>query len=328
MDPRGRVDDARAEAKDALSLFEELGDDLGVGRAWHVIGVAGFISGQSEQTQRALERGLEHARRAGDERLQARLLDYVGSARLYGLTHVDEVLRGAVEALAWARARGSRFLEAEVRIHQLGMGEALRGRIAEGRAQIAQGTAILEELGSLLWLGHAGFAAGYVEHLVADDPTSAEREFLAAYAFTERVGDEWMGASLAAFLTNVLSRQERWEEAERWSEVSERLAAPDNAWNQAMCRTARATVLARRGKVREVERLATEVASLVAELDTFFSADLFLFLAEALLRVGRETDARGFAREALQRYEQKGHVIGATRARALLTELETSGDRG
>jgi hypothetical protein len=163
--------------------------------------------------------------------------------------------------------------------------------------------------------------------LLADDPASAEREFRAAYASTDHVGDQWLCANSAALLVNVLSKQERWEEAQHWSDVSERHAALDNHWNQVMCRAARATVLARRRKVREVERLAKEAASLFAEME-WFSADLFLFLAEALLRAGREIDARAHAREALQGYEQKGHVVGATRARALLADLEESGDRG
>jgi len=49
-------------------------------------------------------------------------------------------------------------------------------------------------------------------------------------------------------------------------------------------------------------------------------ADSLLVLAEILRLQARESDAAGQIREALLLYEQKGNVVSAERARAMLLE--------
>ncbi len=77
-------------------------------------------------------------------------------------------------------------------------------------------------------------------------------------------------------------------------------------------------VLAHEGHREEVRRLAQEARQCFVARTVFYRADIYVTLAEALREVGDTAAAREQAREALRIYEQKGHVVGAANARALL----------
>ena len=77
-------------------------------------------------------------------------------------------------------------------------------------------------------------------------------------------------------------------------------------------------MLAHQGHREEARRLAQEAAATFRGTDCFYRADAYVILAEALREVGETAAAREHAREALRIYEQKGHVVGAANARALL----------
>ena len=85
-----------------------------------------------------------------------------------------------------------------------------------------------------------------------------------------------------------------------------------------MWRAARTTVLAHQGHTKEVRRLAKEAAAAVRGTTGSIAPTCHVILAEALREVGETAAAREHAREALRIYEQKGHVVGAANARALL----------
>ena len=65
----------------------------------------------------------------------------------------------------------------------------------------------------------------------------------------------WLGTT-AAVLAEVLWRQGKEDEAERYALLSERLAAPDDVASQWQWRVAQAKVLADRDRLSEAETLA------------------------------------------------------------------------
>src|SRR4030095_9954227 len=67
-DPEGGVNELRRVAEGALFGLEELGDDLGLAKAWRRIGDVHWMMNQWDEHERALERALAHAERAGDAR--------------------------------------------------------------------------------------------------------------------------------------------------------------------------------------------------------------------------------------------------------------------
>jgi hypothetical protein len=78
-------------------------------------------------------------------------------------------------------------------------------------------------------------------------------------------------------------------------------------------------VLARRLEHRAAAELAREAVAFAAESD-FLDAhrDALRDLAEVHRVAGRADDARSALEQALQLYEQKGNVVSAGKARALL----------
>ena len=63
-------DDPIGIAERAIKVFEELGDELGLARSWHVLGVEHRRRGRLGESERASELALEHARIAGDRRVE------------------------------------------------------------------------------------------------------------------------------------------------------------------------------------------------------------------------------------------------------------------
>ena len=314
----GEADRAQRVAEDARAVFEEAGDELGLARAWSLFGQSGWARGQMSRAHAAFERALEHAQRAQHERLQAQMLDFANAALLLGPAHVDEVTRQGEQTLDWARANGNRYLEANTLGFPLGLSDAMRGRLDSARRQIVEAKAILEDLGLLLWRGHVRYAAAYVE-LLAGDPSAAERELREGYELLEATGDRYVRPLNAAGIALALCLQNRWSEADHWShrERGARAGPICDGTKDGGALLAR-RVLAHQGHREEVRRLAQEAAAAFRGTDVFHRADVYVILAEALREVGETAAALEHAREALRIYEQKGHVVGAANARALL----------
>jgi hypothetical protein len=264
-------------AREALSVFEEVRDEIGQARAWSLLSATAWARGRMVEVRRAADRGLVHARHAQHERVQARLLDFANSGLVWGPAHVDEVTGRAEQTLAWARANGNRYLEAITLGFPIGLSTALRGQTAEARRQISDAKTLLDGM-----------------------------------------NERWVRPLTAARLAAALCEQGRWNEAVHSSTLSEELAPTDSGLHQGWWRAVRATLLGHESDAGEVCRLATEAKAALRRTDWFHRADIYAVLAEALLGVGRKAPAREHAHEALRVYEQKGHVIGAANARALL----------
>jgi tetratricopeptide (TPR) repeat protein len=96
-------------------------------------------------------------------------------------------------------------------------------------------------------------------------------------------------------------------------------SATERRFSNILWRATRAQVLARRLEHRAAAELAREAVGFAAESD-FLDAhgDALRDLAEVHRIAGRADDARSALEQALQLYEQKGNVVSAGKARALL----------
>jgi tetratricopeptide (TPR) repeat protein len=127
---------------------------------------------------------------------------------------------------------------------------------------------------------------------------------------------------LAARLAEVLFRQGRQEEAERFVDRSEETAATDDLAAQIAWRTVRAKMLAAAGRLEDAEALARRAAALAAETDRSNDrAAACVALGEVLREQGRPQEAKAAIREALALYQAKGNVVAAEEVHALLAEL-------
>jgi len=318
-DPDSDIDELLAHVEQCLPVLEELGDDRGQGRAWYLIGlVRGLWVGRYGVAESALARALDHVRRTGDRRQEAEILNRLAFSAFSGPTPVQEAIARCHAILA--DAEGDPVLEAGV-LRWLAALEARNSNFDEGRRLIARAIERYEELGrSLMSATLRAFGWGDLELLAGDYP-AAERELRRGYEILEEMGEQRYRSSVAAYLAKALYEQERYDEAERFTELSEEAAAGDDTWSQVLFRTTRAKVLARRGAHDDAHALAVEALAVVEQTDLLdLQGDTLLDLAEVLRLAGRAAEASAAVEQALGLYERRGNVVSAGRARALLGE--------
>jgi tetratricopeptide (TPR) repeat protein len=310
-------DEAIALAERTIPIFEECHDDLGLARAWHLIGEAEFTHGRNRHAVDAWERGLESARKAGDRREEAELLVWHAMGIAYGPTAVSEALPRLDQILE--EGRGDPRVTSLVTLARALL-VAMRGDFEEARELIGRGQAILGETGLKLQTA-VGLAShvGQVEFL-AGDSAAAEAALRSGCEALERMGEKAYLSTLAAMHAEALYAEARYEEAAVLTETSEATAAPDDVASQVGWRSVRAMVLARRGAGTEAERLAREAVALADPIDQpEVQGGAFLALAEVL--ADRPAEAASALEQAVEIYELKENEVSAARARAARDEL-------
>ena len=95
----GGVAAHRSEAEHAIRAFERTGDELGLARAWNLLGSLHHGQGQSTAAKEARERSIEHARRAGSRPDELSGLSWLASVALWGPTHRIEAREHREEIL-------------------------------------------------------------------------------------------------------------------------------------------------------------------------------------------------------------------------------------
>lgn len=302
-----RLESKRATAAEAVELgrsaipvFEQLGDELGLAKAWHLIGdehVADTWAAGAE----ALERALGYARRSGDQREIADILWWLGVDYHFGPMPADEAIRRCDELLGLAN--GDRTVEAGMLGMLAGL-NAMQGRFTEARLLFAKALAIMEELGMKLRMATRRTISGAIE-LLADDPIAAERELRWGYERLEEMGEKADAGSIARQLAEALYRQGRYEEADPYAS-----------------KEVQAKLLARRGDVEGAERLAREVISGADRVDNpNRRGELRVALAEILSLGGRTADALAVLDEARTLFETKRNVAAAARIERLRSSM-------
>jgi len=261
----------------------------------------------------AAERAMGHARSAGDLPTVDLAIARLGIALPFGPMPAEEAIGRGRELLD--QTRGRRRSEAWT-LRALARLEAKRGRFPEARALLAQGEAIVDELGLRFSVALFALTSGEIEAL-AGEPVAAAHHLGFCSALRKRLGDRQYVA-VAPNLAEVLHQLGRDEEALRFTEEVEAAAEPDVP-EQFLWRKARAKVLAARGAGEQAERLAREAVGLAERTDHLEEhADALMTLAEVLRRAGRAAEAEPALEEALRLCEQKGNTILAQRARAAL----------
>src|SRR5262249_31600495 len=139
----------------------------------------------------------------------------------------------------------------------------------------------------------------------------------------DMIGETGFLSILSARLAEALYGQDRLDEAQKFTVVSEQAAASADLASQIGWRRIRALVLAGRGHPRPAEALAFRAAAPArggACVDTLATA--LLALAEVLTLTGKPADAVPAVEEALALYEAKGNLVMADRARTTLAETK------
>jgi class 3 adenylate cyclase/tetratricopeptide (TPR) repeat protein len=305
----------RADVQRVLSLLERLGDEQGQARAWRLLGLDSYLRCQVGRAEEEFQRAVEHARAAGDERIEAGNLYALVQAAFWGPTPVAEGIRRC-QAIR-ERAEGSYRVEMSA-LHTLAGLHAMAGEFDRARELGEAAVQIADKLGPSRFAALCSQFLGQVE-LLAGDPAAAARWLRWGAGILERMGERGLRSELTANLARALAAAGDDDEALEQATRSGELAVRDDLYAQVERRGPLAAVLARRGRLEEAERLAAEAVELAADSDMLgMQAGALLDLAGVLRLAGRPGEAVPLARQALELAERKGHRVAAAQARALL----------
>jgi DNA-binding SARP family transcriptional activator len=293
-------------------------DDVLLARAWELLAWAPWLRGQVAEAETALRRAIEHARRAGDRRIEAQSLNLLVGVQFYGPAPVGQGIELCESILA--RPDEQQRVRAAA-LRALGGLRAMQGDFDRGRELLVEQRAIYEDLGLTVTAASTAETFGFLE-LLAGNPEAAERELLIGSERLDRVGETSNLSNIFAMLAQAVLALGRPDDALRYTQLSEQMSADDDLSSQVQWRSARAKVLARLGHQDEAEELARGAVTLAGRTDfLILRADALVDLVDVLRQNGG-VGCTDTIREAIDLYERKGNVVSAARTRTLLHELE------
>ena len=315
-DPEGSTSEILEIASSVVPELEALGDDVGLSKAWRLLGEIHMIACRWGARADALAQAIDYARRAGDKHQEASLVGPLGHALLYGPTPVNEAISRCEEFLA--DSRGDRPVEAAM-LSALGCLRAARGEFDDARHLCARAAGMFDELGLPLRQAVRSLERAEVENL-AGNSAAAERHLRAGYDTAASIGARSLQATLAASLANVLCTLGRYEEATELALESVGAGGGDDIATQTLSRSARGKALAASGEFSAAEELVREADELASSTEfPNLQATVLLSLAEVQLAAGRADDAAAAAAEAEAILTAKGNVVGARLAAKFLS---------
>jgi class 3 adenylate cyclase/tetratricopeptide (TPR) repeat protein len=295
---RGETDALVTTAQRAVEVFEKLGDDLGLARAWRRIGLVAHTERRFAHAAEAFERALARAEASGDEQERARSADALCSALLFGPARVDEAVERAESILA--SASDNAVLRAHVSTSLAGL-LAMRCDVERARQLYGEAGAVYEQLG--LRLPKVGWTEVVASvELLAGDPAAAADALRRGYAVLDAGGFDSLRAHFAAVIALVLAGEGDTAGARSFIRVCESWDGTLDRDTTARLRAAQALLVS---EPLDAERLAREAVDAAARTD-----DLNLQAAMRLV-LARVVGDPAEAAEALRLYEAKGNAAAA-----------------
>jgi class 3 adenylate cyclase/tetratricopeptide (TPR) repeat protein len=317
-EPEGVTERLEQEARAAIPVLQELGDDEGLARAWSSLCEVALMRCHASDMETASEHATYHAERAGDRAALSFSAVWRFVAPGLGMTRPEVAIQRCEEIRAWLP--DDRMVEAHSQIAQ-GSCASLLGLFDEGRESLRRAEEIFRDLGHKLWLAGIGMNRGWLE-VLAGDLDAAEHAFRRAIRMLESIGELGFRSTAAVNLAGVLYEQGRFDETAEMVGMSEGLGASDDLVNNVVGRGIRAKLLARDGKSKASIALAEEAVSLVEGIDFYDTiAAAYENAGEVYRLTGRVDDARRALERALDVYERKGVLPSIEQVRAKLAAI-------
>jgi tetratricopeptide (TPR) repeat protein len=294
------------EVERALPIFERAGNQAGLALGWRVRYALLGTAGRYGEAAEAAEQVIEHAGGANDPRLRARGAAGYAVSALYGPAPVSEAIQHC-EQLA-EQSSGDKRTEALIR-SALAQLYAMRGDFAHARDCYRDARASLEDLGIGILAAATSTDSGRVE-ILADDLDAAWRELERDYLRLGELGEAFLRSTIGGLLGRVAYAQDRLEDAYQLTVEVEAAAAADDVDAQALWRSVRACILARRGEAAEARRLALEAVEMRRQMDSpALQAEALTDLAEVERWAGNTAAAATALSEATELYARKGDTV-------------------
>jgi class 3 adenylate cyclase/tetratricopeptide (TPR) repeat protein len=318
VDTEKAIAQAREVHERVRAVFEDHEDDHGLSKLWRLRALVHWLEGRCRAADDAWGQAAEHARKAGDDQERAEILSWVASSAFIGPSPAEEAIRRC--DMIRGEVREDRGFAAAALYPLAGL-YAMIGRFDAARELLDSACRTLEDLGYLTMSSSFTQFEGFVD-ILAGDLARAEERLSWGLGRLEAMGEKAFVSSLAARLADVLLRQGRQGDAEKFVDRSEDTAASDDLAAQIAWRTVRAKILAATGSLEDAEALARRAVALAKETDRSNDhAAGCVALGEILHQRGRVDESKSAIREALALYQGKGNVVAAEGVHALLAEL-------
>jgi class 3 adenylate cyclase/tetratricopeptide (TPR) repeat protein len=324
VDESVSVEELQAVAEQAIPVFDRLGDQGGLSRAWLHIALVHWIRSDCAAMEPALELALEHAERAGERRDRSRILSDLARTTVIGPLPVDEGIRRSHAILA--RAEGDVAATAFTQA-MLAVLEAMDGRFDDARDRWQQSKRRLTDVGLNVTVAIIQMYYAFIE-LLAGTPENAEAEVTEACAVFERIGTRGHLSSAAALAARVICAQGRYEDGERYRRMSEETASADDVVSQVLWRGTHAIVLAHSRDQQDAEDLANSAVALADGTDfLMMRGDALVDRAEVQAILGWPDRAANDLEQAAALYARKGILGSAAAARRAARALVADSDQ-
>jgi DNA-binding SARP family transcriptional activator/tetratricopeptide (TPR) repeat protein len=300
----------------AIEVFEELGDDLGLARAWRLVAQAHYLDRRAAACADASEQALVFARDAGDRFEEREIVEWLVISLLLGPAPVDEALERCTVLLnqGW----DDFWLPAEI-WSAAGALLAMQGRADEAQELVGRARRAMDDAQEWIWI--TTFWYSFVRAMLGD-AAAAEAELRPAYDALSRIGETSHFSSIAHGLSSAVYLQGRYDEAERLTEECERATRQNDIHSGILWRSTRAKVFARRGDHTEAERLAREAIEIAEGSDFLLAhADALADLSEVHELAGRKSECVLALEQAIGLHMQKGNLAASEVCRARLAGL-------
>ena len=296
-----------AQIEQLIEAFSKEEDDPGLARVHLLKALMAWDAFRLTEANNALETSLHHAASSGEHsHAEARCLSGLAAVLLWGPEPVDQATVRCAQTIEQASemlvVRGNN-------LPRLGALKAMAGDYDEARRLGQEGCRVLADMGQPVMLASASHETGFVE-LLAGDLAAAETTFKEGAEELEKLGvDAYVSAS-AAWLGVVMCEQGRFDEAQRYAELSETVLGEDLEedveWGT-RCIKARVAIAA--GDLAKASELAFEAARLTKEVEIVWVRGYALeTAAEVLVAAGEKDEAKIAFGKALDLYRAKGIV--------------------
>jgi predicted ATPase/class 3 adenylate cyclase len=307
------------EAGDIVDVLETAGDNAGLAAASRLLSLTYAAAGRMVESADVAARAIEYATLAGDERQRRIAACHYAQVATYGPSPVGEAIERCEEILA--HAEGDMRTQGIVS-GLLGRLEAMRGNFERARWLYTAGRSVLEEMGQSVAAASTSLDSCAVE-MLAGAPAAAERELRRDYEALDEMGEKVLLSTIVGELARAVYARGGHDEADELSRTAEELAAEEDVVSQALWRTVRAKVMARRGEHDAARRRADEAVELLRPTgELVLQAEALLDLAEVLELSGEAAAARTALDDALALFERKGNVVSAAHTRERISSLE------
>jgi class 3 adenylate cyclase len=310
----------KSELPGLLERFTKAGDEHGLARAHLLAWSMHWLMSQATPAAAEAELAAEHARRAGDQGLQARALSLELPPLVRDSRHTRE-LAGRIDELE--REELGPYLMARVTLGRAWLA-LLDGRYPDAREFAEQATDAYRALGMRLMQNASRQVLAEIE-LEAGNLDAARALFLEVDPFCASVGERGYRSTIQALLALVEEKLGNREDAQDAIELSDELSAPEDVINCAITHGVRARLALADGDAEAAERWARSAVHYAFVTDfPQTQGQAKLVLADVLKALGRGAEATAEARAALDLFTAKGDRPGAEQARTLLDAVSVS----